>query len=582
MGLLKCGDKVHMNVARFLLVGLLSAGAVNCGFETPKTQKGDSAASHPMADEVAVALSEWLPEQLEGGGVPGAAVAVVGNREIVWERVYGVAGGTGSARISEDTVFCIRSITKSVTALAVLMAVQDGLVDLDTPISNFLPGFSVHSRFDERPGDLITLRHMLSHWAGFTHDPPFDLDLERSDYFERYIASISDSWLRFPVGYRHQYSNYGLDLAAHLVQAKSGQSFDQYVRDKVLAPIGMVNSFLDLTMVEEIENRAIGYDQRGNPVPVHFPEIGAAGLYSSIRDMSKFIQFHLNGGVVDGNRLLGEELMRQYHSIQFGLPGQKTGYCLGLIREAVSNTYCLYHEGGGRGFASHMMIYPELGFGVILLTDLEENGLTGIQGRRIMNGPIIDRLGPIPAPEPRWSDQDLVSVGDPRVEEIIGRYGDSPGYVVAFEDGVLGLRTGESSFFPLTIYDDEGELVGAYGSNREVRFLPSFGDHSGSLMIVDLVVGNSNSNYLEFNDSPMDPPGPGKSEWQQYHGEYDVIWDGRAFATISVTTRNGYLYYRDGKCVEHEPGLFFLYDGETIDFRSEPPRAANLEIEKRP
>jgi len=571
-----------MNVAPFLLVGLLSAGVAGCGFQTLETQKGASAVDLPIADEVAAALSEWLPEQLDGAGVPGAAVAVVGNREIIWERVYGVAGGTGSAQITEDTVFCIRSITKSVTALAVLMAVQDGLVDLDTPISNYLPGFTVRSRFDERPEDLITLRHMLSHWAGFTHDPPFDLDLERSDYFERYIASISDSWLRFPVGYRHQYSNYGLDLAARLVQTKSGQSFDQYVRDKVLAPIGMVNSFLDLKMVEEIENRAIGYDQRGNPVPVHFPEIGAAGLYSSIRDMSKLIQFHLNGGVVDGNRLLGEELMRQYHSIQFGRPGQKTGYCLGLIREVVSNTYCLYHEGGGRGFASHMMIYPELGFGAVLLTNLEETGLTGIRGRKTMNGPIVDRHGLIPISEPVRVEQDLVEFVDPRVDEIIGRYGDSPGFVVGFEDGVLGLRTNEASFFPLTLYVDEGELVGAYSSNREIRFLPSFGDHRGSLMIFDLVVGNRNSNYLDFNDSPTDPPGPGKIEWQQYHGEYDVIWDGRAFATVSVTTRNGYFYYRDGKCVEHEPGLFFLYDGETIDFRSEPPRAANLEIRKRP
>ena len=79
------------------------------------------------------------------------------------------------------------------TALAVLVAVQDGLVDLDTPIAKYLPEFTINSRFDPHPESRITLRHMLSHWAGFTHDPPLGIDLDQPGYFERYIGRISDS-----------------------------------------------------------------------------------------------------------------------------------------------------------------------------------------------------------------------------------------------------------------------------------------------------------------------------------------------------------------------------------------------------
>ena len=531
-----------------------------------------------LAEAIAADLSGWLPEQLKERSVPGAAAVVVDNDKIIWEEVYGVTDGAGSSPITPDTIFNIRSISKSVTVLAVLMAVQDGLVDLDTPISEYLPEFTVHSRFDEHPEELITLRHMLSHWAGFTHDPPVGIDLDQPDYFERYIETISDTWLRFPVGYRRHYANRGADLAGYLIQLRSGRPFAEYVREKVLEPIGMTNSSFDLESVARNEDRAIGHDTKGNVVAVPLPEIPAAGLYSSIRDMSRYVQFHLNGGVVDGRRLLREDLMQQYHSIQFPHRGQRTGYSLGLIREVVSDTFCLYHEGGGRGFGSHMIFYPELGIGAVLLTNREYHGLTGMEGRAIMNGPIFERYGPNPVADPELDRMRPVDIVDPRLESILGRYGDSPGVVVGFEDGVLGLRMSEDSFVPVTFFDDGGQLVGMYGSTREVRFLSSYGNRRGSMMMISRTYSNGNYHYLDFNDSPLDPPGPAKPEWQKYVGEFDVIWEDEPDSTVTITTKNGYLYYRDGKCEEYEPGLFFLYDGETLDFRSSPPTFATQEI----
>jgi CubicO group peptidase (beta-lactamase class C family) len=534
-----------------------------------------------LADAIANALSGWLPGQLQDRSVPGAAAAVVNNDTIVWQGEYGVTNGPGSPAITVDTIFCIRSISKSVTSLGVLMAVQEGLIDLDTPISEYLPDFTVHSRYDEHPEDVMTLRHMLSHWAGFTHDPPAGLNLDQPDYFERYIETISDTWLRFPVGYRMQYANRGVDLAGYIIQIRSGQPFAEYLREKVLLPLGMNNSSFDLGAVGRSRDRAIGHDTKGREVPVPLPEIPAAGLYSSIRDMSKYLQFHLNGGMVNGRRVLRQDLLEQFHSIQFAHHGQRTGYTLGLWREVVSNTYSLYHSGGGRGFGSHLIIYPDLGVGVMVLTNREYHGLTEIEGRQIVNGPIINRYGPLPTADPELEKMQKLNIQDPRVKSILGRYGDSPGVVVGIENGVLGLRLNDTTFSAMTIYDDGGELVGFYGSTREVRLLPSRGKQPGSMMLVSRTHSNSNSHYLDFNDSPLDPPGPAKSEWQNYVGEYDVIWEDEPDSTVTISLKNGYLYYRDGKCDEQEPGLFFLYDGEAIDFRSIPATYATQEIRKK-
>ena len=534
-----------------------------------------------LAEAVASAMEEWLPDRLKASEVPGTAAVVVGNVAIIWEKVYGVEGDPGSSPITPDTVFCIRSISKSVTTLAVLMAVQEGLLDLDTPISEYLPDFTIRSRFDTQPEDLITLRHMLSHWGGFTHDPPLRINLARPNYFEQYIGRISETWLRFPVGYRHQYSNYGFDLAGYLIQVRSGISFDEYVRREVLEPLGMAHSTFNLEVAAQIQNRAIGHDTKGKVVALPFPEIPSAGLYSSIRDMARYVQFHLNGGIVNGQRLLRNDLMQQYHAIQFAFRDQRTGYSLGLIREVVSNTYSLYHEGGGHGFGSHMIVYPELGFGTVILTNREYHGLTGQQARKVMNGPIINRYGPPLTPGEEFGTLRKLDLSDSRLKAILGRYGDSPGIVVGFEKGVFGMRTNKDQFLPLDVFNDGGQLVGRYSTNKEVRFLSPYGNRPGAMMRVDRILDNYNSQYNDFNDSPLDPTGPDEPGWQKYVGEYEVLWAGESFAKANVSITNGYLYYHDGKCEEYEPGLFFRYDGEALDFRANPPTYANLELKKR-
>jgi len=572
--------RLRWNIWASLLLQALVWGP-GCSVTQDHQQPDSEQATDEVADSVATALAKWLPERLTASEVPGAAAVVVGNDAIIWEQVFGVTGAPGSSAIARDTVFCVRSISKSVTALAVLMAVQDGLLDLDTPISDYVPDFTVQSRFDKHPEDLITLRHMLSHWAGFTHDPPLGIDLTQPDYFNQYIRRISDTWLRFPVNYRHQYSNYGFDLAGYLIQIRSGQSFPDYTRDTVLEPLGMTDSTFNLKAAEQIENSALGHNTRGKVVPLPFPEIPAAGLYSSIRDMARYVQFHLNGGLVNGNRLLRQDLMEQYHSIQFACRGQKTGYGLGLIREAVSNTFCLYHEGGGHGFGSHMIIYPKLGFGAVILTNREYHGLTGEQGRKIMNEPIISRYSPHLTTDAGPETFRRLDPTDSRLKVVLGRYGDSPGTIVDFENGVLGLRQNADQFLPIDVFETDGQFVGKYNPAGEVRFLSSYGNRPGAMMTISRRFANCNYKYSDFNDSPLDPHGPDRPKWQRYVGEYDVLWAGEPFATAMVTIENGYLYYRDGKCEEHEPGLFFRYDGEVLDFRSSPPSFANLELRRR-
>jgi CubicO group peptidase (beta-lactamase class C family) len=534
-----------------------------------------------LAREVAGKLAKWLPGQIKKVKIPGAVIAVVDDQKMIWEKTYGYIDGPGSRLVDAETLFCVRSMSKNFTALAVLIAVQDGLVDLDTPIKEYLPGFTVHSRFGPHPEKRITLRHMLAHRAGFTHDPPLTNCSNDSNDFLGYIKSISTTWLLSPVGYRFSYSNYGYDLAAYILQVRSGKSFDRYVKEKVLDPIGMTGSSFDLESVLRRQNRARGHNVASGNVSLQFPEIPSAGLYSNIRDMARYVQFHLNNGIINGRRILRADLMKTFHSLLFALPGQRTGYGCGLFREVTGNTFSLYHAGGGRGFQSLMIMYPDLKYGVIILTNLYEHNLTGIQARKIINDPIFKRYGQNHAAEPCTEKMIKLKPYASRIRTVLGRYGDRNGYVIQYKNGVPGIYPGTETFYPLKFYDDNGQLVGMYGKFSEVRFLPSFGNNCGSLMIVHRRFSNSNMHYLPFNDSPIDPPGPGKPQWRTYLGEYEVMWEDEPLETVKISLKNGYLYYGESRCIEHEPGLFFLYNGEALDFRSNPPSMANHRLKRK-
>ena len=525
-------------------------------------------------------MADWLPEQLQAAGIPGAAVAVVRGHDTLWEETYGHVDRSRSRAIDPETLFCVRSLSKSVTALAVLMAVQEGLVDLDEPIARYLPGFRVHTRFDPRPGDRMTLRHLLSSRAGLVTEPKYADRFDPPDYFEKHIRSLSDTWLRFPVGYRFSYSNAGVDLAGYILQQRSGVPFAEYIRRKVLAALGMTASSFDLEAVARRKNRAIGHYPSGEAAAVRFPEIPSAGLYSNLRDMVRYLRFHLNHGVVGGRRVLRPDLMQQLHEIAFPMPGQRTGYGLGLYREAVSNTFSLYHPGGGRGYQSLMILYPQLGFGVVLLTNRDGHDLTESPGKRVLNDAIRGRLGPNTVAEAGLEGLRRLEAGDARVQAVLGRYGGADSYAIEVRDGILGLSRGAGGFFPLTFFDDAGQLVGMYGETSELRFLPAYHQVRGPLMLSDRRFSNTNLHYQAFNDSPFDPPGPDKPEWRRYLGEYQILWLDEPFAEVSVGVRNGYLYYGERKCVEHLPGLFFSNDGQAIDFRSDPPTAANLRLRR--
>ena len=198
-----------------------------------------SSTADTVPDAVSTVIARYrerIPELMDQQEVPGLAVALVDAHGPLWVQGFGHLDGPDSAPVTTDTIFSVQSMSKLFTATAVMRAVSAGRLDLDVPITTYLPDFTVHSAFEVHPERKITLRMLLSHTAGFTHEAPVGNNNELAPgTFDAHVRSISDTWLRFPVGTGYAYSNLGIDVARPLLSDIEGRP--QFLVDDHARPI---------------------------------------------------------------------------------------------------------------------------------------------------------------------------------------------------------------------------------------------------------------------------------------------------------------------------------------------------------
>jgi CubicO group peptidase (beta-lactamase class C family) len=300
-------------------------------------------------------------------------------------------------------------MSKSFTGTAAMFAAQEGLVDLDAPITTYLPDFHVNSIYEENPEQRITLRMLLSHTAGLTHEAPIGGNHDLPGHtFEEHIASISDTWLMSPVGTRWAYSNLGIDLAGYILQVRSGMPFTQYVQEKVLDPLGMKNSTLDIRQVLARSDRAIGHGPLPFRPPTEFMIIPSGGVRTTANDMAHYLQFHINEGALDGTRLLRQNLAETMYQPP-NPAALNAEYALGIGTANWQGTRRFQHGGGGFGYNSNMVWYPELKLGAAVLSNVDDASLNmqlvdDVLGSIISaNIPLYhSRASPLPSVQPAY------------------------------------------------------------------------------------------------------------------------------------------------------------------------------------
>jgi len=506
--------------------------------------------------------------------IPGAAVCLIQGGKPAWIEGFGVTDRAAKHRVLDDTLFSIQSTSKNMTATAIMLAVQRGILDLDRPIAAYVPDLRVRSRFETLPEERITLRLLLSHRAGFTHEAPVGNNYDPSfPSFEAHVRSIADTWLRFPVGERYRYSNLGFDLAGYVLQQRTGVPFAEWLKAALFGPLGMNDTTVAANVYASRTNRAVGHEQGYATVPLKTPLIPSGGVYTSARDMAAYCLFHLRRGKVAGNTVLAEELWNEMHG--FALGGD---YSLGVIRTELrygtTSIRLLSHRGGGFGFGCIFNYCPEADLAWVAM--FNRGASAGYRfGEQLIDEALTQRYGP---KRPRLPVEDLAQIQLPqrRLEQYVGSYiGRNILATFQVSNGALDMQVGAASS-PMH-FTSPSETYIATADGDAVTYQHSTGSGVAPAHFECSIGENS----LDYNDGPNDGPGPAKPEWAEFLGDYRIEQWGRTSDTVTVHRNNGYLYLGHVRLVvELEPGLFFTSDGEAVDFRGPLPTWRNIPLRR--
>ena len=330
-------------------------------------EDGDVAA----AVDYAKAHMEWARQDRD---IPGLSAVVICQGTWVWSGGFGIADVALGRPASEQTIYPLASITKVITACAVMRLRDEGKLSLDDPIDKFIDPFPVKRPSADTPTP--TLRQIASHTAGFQRETPTDAwETLEFPSIDELLPLLPECELMIPPLTEHKYSNLAYALLGHVVSLVAGVPYEEYVAEAILQPLGMESSVFDATpgLAPWVVTRYpwCDEDELGEPGPPLnvgcFKPVG--GLMSTVDDIARFSALHLGHPPEGSEGVLSASSVREMQTLQWVHPDWSGGHCIGWSGGKVAGRFVVGHSGGLPGLSTDLRLVPELELGVAVFTN---------------------------------------------------------------------------------------------------------------------------------------------------------------------------------------------------------------------
>ena len=311
-------------------------------------------------------LDALIPSQLRNRNIAGAVVSVVKDGQVLFQKGYGYADFEAKKPVLPDqTLFRPGSISKLFTTTAVMQLVEQGKVDLDRNVNDYLD-FAIPKTYPEP----VTLRRLLTHTAGFEDTLKNLFVAHESDMkpLRSYLVNQMPARI-FPPGKVPSYSNYGFTLVGYIVERVSGEKFEHYIDNHILKPLGMTNSTFEQPLPPQLATQmSKGYlNTAKKPRDFEFVQAAPAGaLSTTAADMTRFMLAFLQDGSVDGVTILKPETVRQMETRQFELHPMINGLGITFMEYLTNPVRVIAHGGDTVYFHSDMVLVPDAHVGYFL------------------------------------------------------------------------------------------------------------------------------------------------------------------------------------------------------------------------
>lgn len=326
-------------------------------------------------------LDTVIEEIMSRWDIPGMGIGIVQDGEIVYARGYGVQSLATGVPVNVNSIFGVASISKCFVASAIMQLVEQGKIQLDLPIVEYLPDFQMN---DERYQQ-ITIRQMLSHTSGMPDmdEAEYDQLVYHSEYdegaLERYVHALASYKMIAAPGERFAYSNIAYNILSYLIARISGKSFEEYMKEHILLPAGMSDSTFFFPEIPR-DRLAVPHLRTPtmivNPVyPYHRADAAASFLHSTVTDMCHWAITCLESGIFDGQRILSQASYDLMWSpvVERENPPLYEHHGLGWVLGHFDGIKTVSHGGGGFGWTDFLVMLPEKKCGAIILCNEESS-----------------------------------------------------------------------------------------------------------------------------------------------------------------------------------------------------------------
>jgi CubicO group peptidase (beta-lactamase class C family)/D-alanyl-D-alanine dipeptidase len=487
------------------------------------SSRAGDVASAPKYEAAVRALIPFIEHEVSEKRLPGLSIALVDNQEIVWARGFGFANPQTKVPATADTVYRVGSVSKLFTDVAVMQLVEQGRLDLDAPVTRYLPDFQPINPF-HKP---ITLRQLMTHRSGLVREPPvgnyFD---DRTCSLPDMVRSLNQTALIYEPETRIKYSNAGIGVVGYVLEQTQKRPFAKYLQEKLLEPMGLTRSSFEPTPALQRDlAKSLMWTYHGREFEAPTFELGIAPagcMYSTATDLSRFMTILFAGGRGPHGSIVKASTLETMLTPQFDKPDAKEGFGIGFHITEFEGRRRIGHNGAIYGFATELAALPGDKLGVVVITsrDVANAVTTHIADVALRQMLAVRRHEPLPKIE------ETSPLKPDIARRLAGRY--------RADDKVLDLE------------ERSGRLWGlpqSGGFRAELRSLDN------SLIVDDIVAYGqrvtTEGNQLTVGKTvyqriPTNKPTPPPARWLGLIGEYgwdhDVLYilekDGKLYALI--------------------------------------------------
>ncbi|HTY02305.1 MAG TPA: serine hydrolase domain-containing protein [Rhodocyclaceae bacterium] len=493
--------------------------------------------AHGDFDSIKPYIAELARHEMSANNVIGMSIALVDDQRIVWAEGFGYADKEQNRKATPETIYRVGSISKLFTATAAMQLVEHGQLDLDRPLKDYVPEFSIRSRF--AGGDAVTPRNLMTHHSGLPRDLAKGMFTGTPEPFTQVAQRLHDEDMAYPPNHTFSYSNVGISLLGHAIQNVTGKPFADYMHDSVLVPIGMNTAAFELGPAHSsLMSTAYRKGEPATELPLR--DVPAGGLNASAIDLARFLSMVFADGRAGDKQVLRQESVAEMLRPQNANVPLDLNFRNGLgwmLSTLGTNTIegagpVAHHAGGMLYFRSQIYALPAHKLGVVVLANsgsatraidriATETLALALEAKSGIRQPPREQ---VPAADPPWPAEQL--------QPYVGDYTTMVGLTRVRLDGTHLRAEAFGRSFDL-VPGADGELRASYSILGFIRVdLGTLGAIGLSRRVVaghDVLVARVGGQEMLVGERIVPPADLG--QWRQRLGEWKItnLGDDHAF-----------------------------------------------------